>query len=164
VYCELLGYSTTHDNKAIKLFNQRNAEPMVRAMMDALKDARVQPDEIDYINCMANSCPGVDEVEAESIRCVFNQEREIPIGTFKGSTGEVFGASDCLGVIQTALTLKERTIAPIANLEAIDPQCALHYVRHSPQDRNVKTALTNSFEVGGNVQAKVVRSFEGFKA
>ncbi|MDY0092669.1 MAG: beta-ketoacyl-[acyl-carrier-protein] synthase family protein [Candidatus Vecturithrix sp.] len=162
VYCEIAGYGAAHDNEAITLLNQRNTEPIIAAMQNALNDAGIAAQQIEYLNSLANSTPGIDEVEARAIQHVFDGAARLPVSTCKGATGETFGASDALGLIQAALSLKHQTIAPIANLTEIDPACGLQYVTQPPQPHVMEYALANSFEVGGNVQSMVLKNYKDF--
>jgi len=159
VYCEIAGYGAAHDHDAVKAYNQRRSEPVAYAMAAALQDAGIEPGDIQYINSMANSCHGIDEVEAQAIKRVFTNYDAISVSTFKGSTGETDGASDAFGIIQASLTLKTQTIAPIANLENIDPLCGLNYVRTKKHASEVEYALSNSFGDGGNVQSVVLKKY-----
>ena len=161
IYCEIVGYGNAHDNMAVKYFNQRDAKPIEYSMTEALRDANINADQLSYINSMANSAPQVDECEAEAIKNVVKNYANIPVSTYKGSTGETFGSSDTLGVIQTALTLKNQKVAPIANLENIAPQCGLNYISKKPKEYQIQYGLANSFEVGGNVQSIVLKVHKG---
>lgn len=162
VYCEIAGYGAAHDNDAITILNQRKPEPIIAAMQNALLDAGVAARQIDYLNSLANSTPGIDEVEARAVHHIFNGAERLPVSTCKGATGETFGASDALGLIQTALSLKHQVVAPIANLTEIDPACGLQYVTQMPQPHVMEYALANSFEVGGNVQSMVLKNYKDF--
>jgi len=157
IYAEIVGYGITHDNNAVKKSNERTAEPIEKAVEFALQDAKITSDEIHYINALANSSVGIDYAEAVALRNAFPNILTIPVSTYKGHTGEISGAGDALGVIQTALSIKYQKIAPICGLKQIDPECGLNYVRTAPKSHDIHYALSNSMEVGGNTQAIILK-------
>ncbi len=155
-YAEVIGYGAAHDGKAVKIFNHRTAEPIRYAMETALRKSGIMADQVGFISGMANSSVGIDDVEAEAIKQLFNSHSDYAITSYKGSVGETFGASESLGVVQAALALKEQFIPPTANLEMKDINCDLPYVTGKPVHVPLEYAIANSFEAGGNVQSTVL--------
>ena len=155
-YAEITGYGMAHDGGAVKIFNNRNAEPIQYAMETALKKSDVLPEQVSFISSMANSSVGIDDVEARAIQNVFNHRSDYAVTSCKGSIGETFGASESLGIVQAALSLKEQVVPPTANLEVRDKNCDLPYVTGKPVHLPMDFAIANSFEAGGNVQSTVL--------
>ena len=156
-YSEIVGCGAAYDHEAVKIFTKRNPGKFVQAMNTAINNSNISTSDIDYINSMANSSKEVDLAEATAIKKVFTST-DIPIGNYKGSTGEVFGASETLGVIQTSLSLNRNEMLPITNLSEIDPNLNLNYLKNkisSPE--RFDYALSNSVEIGGNTSSIVLK-------
>lgn len=160
IYCEILGYSKVHDKTSAYDNNKLSVEPLSYAIKNAIESANLTPDRINYCNSLANSCHSFDEIEAKAMNNVFGENSDVLVSTFKGSIGEARGASDAMGVIQSALSIKENKIAPIANLKEIDPDCRLNYVKENAVEQEINYAISNSAELGGNVQTVVLKKAE----
>jgi 3-oxoacyl-[acyl-carrier-protein] synthase II len=157
VYSEIIGCGAAYDLEAIRIFTRRDPNIIVQTIESALMNSNITTSQIDYINSMANSSIDVDCAEATAIKKIF-KVNNIPIGNYKGATGEVFGASETLGIIQSSLTLSKNSILPITNLTEIDPKLNLNYVMQNDlSTEKLEYALSNSLEIGGNSSSIVLK-------
>ncbi len=149
IYCELSGYGATSDAYHIAA---PDPEPKMqaRAMMDAMKRARVVPEEINYINAHGTSTSLNDPAETLAIKKALGKAAEaIPISSTKSMTGHLIGASGGIETIATALMIENRKIHATINLETPGEDCDLFYVPQKPIHREIKNAISNSFGFGG---------------
>lgn len=152
IYAEIVGYGNV---TAPVHMTSPSKDGEVRAISLALKDAGLSPEQIDYISAHGTSTPSGDKVEAESIKQFFGKyARSVHISAIKSMTGHMLGGSGPLEVAFTAMSLKEGILPPIINLNHIDPECDLNYVRKTMR-KKVKYALSSSFGFGG-VNAVIV--------
>lgn len=120
-------------------------------MMAALNDAKVNPEEIGYINAHGTSTPLGDKAETVAIKTVFGEHaKKLLVSSTKGQMGHLLGASGGVEFMVCALTLRDQTVAPTINLDNPDPECDLDYVPHEARDAKIETVLKNSFGFGGH--------------
>jgi 3-oxoacyl-[acyl-carrier-protein] synthase II len=161
VYAEVIGYGSTADASHIT-FPDPDGE--AHAITRALKDAGVDPKEIDYINAHGTATKLNDASETEAIKRVFGSRAyEIPVNSIKSMLGHSMGAAGAIEFIATVLAIENQTIPPTINYEEQDPQCDLDYVteggaRRVGRTTPLKTAISNSFGFGGNNAVLVVRA------
>ena len=161
IYAEVIGYGSTADASHIT-FPDPDGE--AHAMTRALKDAGVQPEEIDYINAHGTATKLNDASETEAIKRVFgSRSYEIPINSIKSMLGHSMGAAGAIEFISTVLAIEHQLVPPTINYEESDPQCDLDYVtegaREFGRSRPLRTAISNSFGFGGNNAVLVVRAY-----
>ncbi|HXG68132.1 MAG TPA: beta-ketoacyl-ACP synthase II [Blastocatellia bacterium] len=161
VYAEVLGYGATADAAHITF---PDPEGEAQAMLRALRDANVAPEEIDYINAHGTATKLNDASETAAIKKVFGSRAyEIPVSSCKSMLGHSMGASGALEFIATVLAVADRVAPPTINYEEPDPQCDLDYVTTGARPLNsaspATTALSNSFGFGGNNAVLVARAF-----
>lgn len=161
IYAEILGYGSTADAAHITF---PDPEGEAYAIIRALKDAGVAPQEIDHINAHGTATKLNDASETEAIKRVFgNRAYEIPINSIKSMLGHSMGAAGAIELIGTILAIDNKIIPPTINYEETDPQCDLDYVtegaRAAGAGTPLKTALSNSFGFGGNNAVLVVREY-----
>lgn len=151
IYAEVLGYGLNTDAYHIAA-PEPNGDGAMRCMISALKDARCNPEEMDYINAHATSTPIGDNIETKAIRRVFGSYApQIPISSTKSMLGHQLGASGSVEVIICALVLKEGVIPPTINYETPDPECSgLDFVPNVAREKKVNKVLSNSFGFGGH--------------
>ncbi len=150
IYAEVYGYGTTSDAGHITAPDPEGRGASA-AMQAALDDARVTPDDIDYINAHGTSTPLGDKAETSAIKNVFGKRAyEVAISSTKSQLGHSLGASGGIELVVAAKTVVESTIPPTINLETPDPACDLDYTPLRPQHRTVRAALSNSFGFGGH--------------
>ena len=129
-----------------------------RAMQAAIRDARLNPADVNYINAHGTSTPLGDVAETQAIKHVFGPHAyKLAISSTKSATGHLLGASGGIEAVATVLTLRNNTLPPTINLENPDPQCDLDYVPKFARDANLKIAMSNSFGFGGHNASIVMR-------
>jgi 3-oxoacyl-[acyl-carrier-protein] synthase II len=161
VYAEVIGYGSTADAAHITF---PDPEGEAHAILRALKDAGIGPEEIDYINAHGTATKLNDASETEAIKRVFGSRAyEIPINSIKSMLGHSMGAAGAIEFIAAVLAIENQVIPPTINYEEPDPQCDLDYVtegaRAVPRTRPLRTAISNSFGFGGNNAVLVVRAY-----
>jgi 3-oxoacyl-[acyl-carrier-protein] synthase II len=161
IYAEVLGYGSTADAAHITF---PDPEGEAHAILRALKDAGVAPQEIDHINAHGTATKLNDASETEAIKRVFgNRAYEIPINSIKSMLGHSMGAAGAIEFIGTILAIDNKVIPPTINYEETDPQCDLDYVTEGARtiggNASLRTALSNSFGFGGNNAVLVVREY-----
>jgi 3-oxoacyl-[acyl-carrier-protein] synthase II len=159
IYAEVLGYGTTND--AYHMVQPLpTGEQAQKAVQLALRNANVDPSEIDYINAHGTSTPLNDKVETDVIKNIFGEYAyRIPISSTKSMIGHSLGAAGSIELITSGLTIKNQFIHPTINYEFPDPECDLDYVPNKGREAVVKTVLSNSYGFGGKNSAIVIRKF-----
>lgn len=159
ILAELLGWSANSDGHDMVAPLPEGAAD---AMIAALKDARVAPEEIDYVNAHGTSTLQGDPSEAAAMQAVFGP-RQPWISSTKSTTGHAIGAAGSLELIYTILMLRNGFLAPSRNVtpDTVDPECRrLRLVFEAPNGIVARTALSNSFGFGGTNACLVVRRWE----
>ena len=157
ILAELIGYGSSGDAFHVTA-PAEGGEGSIRAMKMALEDARVHPDDIDYINAHGTSTPLNDKFETLAIKKVFQEEAyRIPISSTKSMTGHLIGAAAALEAAITVLSIDRGEIPPTINLQDPDPDCDLDYTPHTPRRGEVKVALSNSLGFGGHNSVLIFR-------
>lgn len=152
IYAEIIGYSTTANGLHV---SQSNRESMVVCMQQALLDARVKAEEVDYINAHATATLQGDQEEAEAIGQVFGPS--IPVSSLKGYIGHTLGASGAIELGASLSMMERGVIYPTRNLDTIGSECqGIHHVMQ-PLKKQVRTVLKNGFAFGGINAALVCR-------
>jgi 3-oxoacyl-[acyl-carrier-protein] synthase II len=150
LYAEVLGCGSTADAYHITQPHP-SGTGAAKAMQLALRDARLNPEDIQYINAHGTSTPLGDEAETKAVKEVFgNHARKLAISSTKSMLGHLLGASGGVELIVTALTLRHRVVHPTINYETPDPVCDLDYVPNTAREMMVRHALSNSFGFGGH--------------
>lgn len=149
IYAEVIGYSLNND--AFHMTTPLpTGESCVRAMSDALNYARLNADQIDYINAHASSTQLNDANEAFCIRKVFgDRARQIPVSGTKAYYGHPLGASAAIEGVICALAIRDRLIPPTLNYQTPDPACDLDVVPNEPREAELRHVLSNAFGFGG---------------
>jgi 3-oxoacyl-[acyl-carrier-protein] synthase II len=149
-YAEVLGVGSTADAYHITAPHPEGAGA-ARAMLNCLKDARLNADDIDYINAHGTSTELGDAAETGAIKKIFGgHARKLAISSTKSMIGHLLGASGGVEAIATAMSLKTGVIHPTINLDTPDPACDLDYVPKTAREKRVRRALSNSFGFGGH--------------
>ncbi len=160
IYAEVAGFGSACD-----AFRATDPHPdgvgAQLSMRRAIGDARMQPDDIDYINAHGTSTPANDRVETTAIKAVFGlRARDIPISSTKSMIGHATVAAGAIEAIVTTLTLRDQVVHPTINYESADPNCDLDYVPNQARATTVDLALSNSFAFGGQSACLVLRRHE----
>ncbi|HUG53753.1 MAG TPA: beta-ketoacyl-[acyl-carrier-protein] synthase II, partial [Vicinamibacteria bacterium] len=159
IYCELVGYGMSSDAYHISAPCE-DGDGAYRVMARAIKDARVEPAQIGYINVHGTSTPQGDKVEVLAIKRVFGEHaRRLAISSTKSMTGHLLGAAGGLEAGITALALRDQVLPPTINYEMPDPECDLDFVPNEARRATLDCALSNSFGFGGTNGALVFKRF-----
>lgn len=159
IYCELIGYGLTGDAYHMTA-PAPDGEGATRCMKMALKDAKLEPSGISYINAHGTSTALNDKLETQAIKQVFGPyAKKVPISSTKSMMGHLLGAAGSVELIICALTIKNGIIPPTINYEYPDPECDLDYVPNKAREVKVDVALSNSLGFGGHNATLVVRRF-----
>ena len=150
IYCELTGYGMTSDAYHITS-PAEDGSGMARVMTRALRDAGLQPADIDYINAHGTSTPIGDKTETVAIKKVFGDDAyKVAISSTKSMTGHLLGAAGGLESAIAAMILRREIIPPTINYENPDPECDLDYVPNQAREaKGIRHVLSNSFGFGG---------------
>jgi len=161
IYAEIVGYGATADAYHITA-PCADGEGAIKCMIKALEDAKVSPDEVDYINAHGTSTKLNDAAETLAIKKVFGERAyKIPISSTKSMIGHLLGAAGAIEAVATIMTIYTGIIHPTINYENPDPECDLDYVPNKARKKEVKVAISNSFGFGGHNVSLVFKKFEG---
>ena len=150
IYAEIFGFGMTADAYHITA-PAPEGEAASKAMEIALKDAKIKPSQIDYINAHGTSTPLNDKLETLAVKRVFGEHAyDLKMSSNKSMTGHLLGASGGVEAISTALTIKNDIIPPTINYNSPDPECDLDYVPNESEKKIVNYAISNSFGFGGH--------------
>jgi 3-oxoacyl-(acyl-carrier-protein) synthase len=120
-------------------------------MRQAIKDAGLAPDDVDYINTHGTSTPVGDKSETAAIKTVFGERAyKMAVNSTKSMIGHLLGAAGAAEAIVTILSIHENKVHPTINLETPDPECDLNYIPNSARDWNINVAISNTFGFGGH--------------
>ena len=149
IYAEVVGYGQSSDAYHIAA-PPEDGEGAARCMAAALRDAGMNPEDIDYINAHGTSTPLNDKCETQAIKTVFGAHAyKLAVSSTKSMTGHMLGAAGGIEAAFSALTLHHGIIPPTANLQTPDPNCDLDYVPLVARESRPNTAMSNSFGFGG---------------
>jgi 3-oxoacyl-[acyl-carrier-protein] synthase II len=161
ILAELVGYGATSD--AFRITQPAaGGEGGARAMAAALKEAGLEPSQIDYINAHGTSTPLNDKNETMAIKTVFKDYAyKVPVSSTKSMTGHLLGAAGSVEAAISILALQHGMIPPTMNLTNPDPECDLDYVPNASRKSTLSTVLSNVFGFGGHNSTLIFRRFEG---
>jgi 3-oxoacyl-[acyl-carrier-protein] synthase II len=161
IYCELIGGAVTGDAFHISA-PAPNGAGAARAMELAIADARMRPDEIDYICAHGTSTPLNDVSETVAIKTTFGEHAyRVAISSPKSMIGHLVGAAGAVSGVVCALAIRDNIVPPTINLENPDPECDLDYVPNVARKMTVNAAIANAFGFGGQNAVAVFRRYEG---
>jgi 3-oxoacyl-[acyl-carrier-protein] synthase II len=161
IYCELTGYSATSDahHVAAPAPEHKGAQACFRT---ALRDARLEPSEIGYINAHGTSTELNDKNETFATKVVFGDHaKKLAMSSTKSMTGHTLGAAGGIEAGITALAIARNVLPPTTNYETPDPDCDLDYVPNQAREQRVDHAMSNSFGFGGTNAALVISRYKG---
>jgi 3-oxoacyl-[acyl-carrier-protein] synthase II len=157
VYCELAGYGVSADANHITAPCEDGAGA-VRCMANAVRNAGINLDQVDYINAHGTSTPLGDVAETIAIKnCFGNHAKKVAISSTKSMTGHLLGAAGGIESIFSVLALRDQVAPPTINLFNQDPQCDLDFVPNTAREMKIDVALSNSFGFGGTNGSLVFR-------
>ena len=159
IYGEVLGYGSTCDAYH-RVAIMPDGKQSSRALHLALKDAKINKDQVDYINFHGTSTIVNDKVETLAVKNLFNSlSQKIPVSSTKSMTGHPQGASGALGVTVSLLSLCNNFLTPTINQESPDPECDLDYVPNIGREKNLSIAISNCISFGSKNSALVLGKF-----
>ena len=161
IYCELAGYGNTADAHHLTAPSP-GGEGASRCMRMALRNARLNPEQISYINAHGTSTPQGDIAETQAIKTVFGEHaRRVAVSSTKGATGHMLGAAGAVEMIVCAKALQTDIVPPTINYQVPDPECDLDYVPNTARNMPVEAIVNNSFGFGGHNATLVAKKFKG---
>jgi len=159
IYCEIAGYGITGDAYHMSA-PAPDGEGAARAMTAALRDAKLRPDQIDYINAHGTSTPVGDKCEVAAVKTVFGDHaRKLAISSTKSMTGHLLGAAGAVETAVCALAIRDQIVPPTINYEEPDPECDLDCVPNKARQMKVDICLNNSLGFGGHNAAIIIKKF-----
>jgi len=162
ILAEIIGYGLSADAYHITGMPE-DGDGCYRAMVNALKSAKLEPGQVDYVNAHATSTTLGDVVESKAMQRLFGEHAtsgKLMISSTKSMTGHLLGGAGGLEAGITILALINQTAPPTANLDHADPECVLNYVPNRPQKGPIHIALSNSFGFGGTNGSLIFRRWE----
>ncbi len=160
IYGEVIGYGMSADSFHITA-PAPDGEGASRSMTNALIDANLTYQDIDYINAHGTSTPLNDKIETSAVKNVFKEcAYDMVISSTKSMTGHLLGAAGAVEAIAAIKSITDGYIHPTINYKTPDPDCDLNYVPNKGIEREVKTALSNSFGFGGHNASLIFSKYE----
>ncbi|MBZ6417069.1 beta-ketoacyl-ACP synthase II [Bacillus amyloliquefaciens] len=160
IYGEIVGYGSTGDAYHITAPAQ-DGEGGARAMQEAIKDAGIKPEEIDYINAHGTSTYYNDKYETKAIKTVFGDHAyKLAVSSTKSMTGHLLGAAGGIEAIFSVMAIKDGIIPPTINIETPDEECDLDYVPDKAREQDVNVVLSNSLGFGGHNATLIFKKYQ----
>jgi len=160
IYAEFAGFGMSGDAHHITA-PPEDGEGARLAMANAIRDSRLNPGDIQYINAHATSTELGDRAETIAIkRCFGDHAAKLAVSSTKSMTGHLLGAAGAIEAIFSVLALRDQVVPPTINLDNPDPACDLDYVPHTARPMPLKAVLSNSFGFGGTNGSLIFRTLE----
>ncbi len=161
IYAELVGFGMSGD--AYHMTSPpEDGNGAARCMTNALRDAGMNPDQVQYINAHGTSTPAGDKAEASAVKSVFGEHAyKLSVSSTKSMTGHLLGAAGAVEAIFSVLALRDQVAPPTINLDEPDEGCDLDFVAHQAKPLAIDAVLSNSFGFGGTNGSLVFRRFNG---
>lgn len=160
IYAELIGFGMSADAYHITAPDP-DGVGFIATMTNALNDAGINADEIDYINAHGTSTPTGDVLEASAVKKTFGEHaHKLCVSSTKSMTGHLLGAAGAVEAIISVLAIRDQVAPPTINLDNPDEGCDLDFVAHTAQERPIKTVLSNSFGFGGTNGSLIFRKVD----
>jgi 3-oxoacyl-[acyl-carrier-protein] synthase II len=159
IYCELAGYGLTADAYHMSA-PLPEGEGAARCMHMAMKHAKVNPEDIDYINAHGTSTPVGDVCETKAVKSAFGAHARngLLVSSTKSMTGHLLGAAGAIEMAASVMAMRDGIVPPTINLDHPDPECDLDYVPHQAREKKVKIAISNSFGFGGHNSSVLIKA------
>ena len=156
IYAEVVGYGVSSDAYHMTAPSE-DGDGAYRCMRNALRDAGLSPDTVDYVNAHGTSTPLGDIAETVAVkRALGDHAKKAVVNSTKSMTGHLLGAAGAVEAIFTILAVRDQVSPPTINLQNPDPQCDLDYVPNASRKMRIRAALSNSFGFGGTNGSLVV--------
>jgi 3-oxoacyl-[acyl-carrier-protein] synthase II len=160
IYAELVGFGMSGDAYHMTL-PAEDGEGARCCMLNALRDARLNPEDVDYINAHATSTPAGDRLESKAVKAAFGDHAyKLAISSTKSMTGHMLGAAGGVEAIFSVLAICNRVAPPTINLDNPEPECDLDYVPYTAREMKIDVVLSNSFGFGGTNGTLIFRRLD----
>ena len=160
IHGEIVGVGLTGDAFHITA-PAPEGEGAFRSMRDAIRDAGIKPEEVDYINAHGTSTELNDKNESKAIRNLFGEHADkLVVSSTKSMTGHLLGAAGGIEAIATVFAIENELVPPTINLTNPDPDCDLNYSPLKPTKKKIRYALSNTFGFGGHNASLLFKKFE----
>jgi 3-oxoacyl-[acyl-carrier-protein] synthase II len=160
IYAEITGYGMSCDAFHITAPDP-DGDGAARAMIMALRDAKLNPQDVDYINAHGTSTKLNDKIETLAIKKVLGAHaKKVMVSSTKSMTGHLLGAAGGVEFIVCCLSIKDEVVPPTTNYEYPDPDCDLDYVPNTAREVKVNICLSNSLGFGGHNATLIVKKFK----
>ncbi len=160
IHAELIGFGMSGDAYHITL-PPADGEGARKCMTAAIRDAGIEPADVDYLNAHGTSTPAGDVGETVGIRRTFGDAADrLLVSSTKSTTGHMLGAAGVVEAIFSILALRHQVVPPTVNLDRQDPACDLDYVPNMPRDARLRIVMSNSFGFGGTNGSLVFRAID----
>ncbi len=161
IYAELIGYGATSDSYHITSPSP-DGEGAARAMTRAIEDAKIQPEEIDYINAHGTSTSLNDSCETKAIkRALGDASKKVMVSSTKGNIGHLLGAAGGVEALICAKAIEEKIVPPTINYKEPDEECDLDIVPNEVRKADLKIVMSNSLGFGGHNASIIMKKYEG---
>ncbi len=158
VYAEVAGCGASSDAYHM-VIPSPHPEPAIAAMRQALADARLDPDDVDYINAHATSTPVGDQAEARVLQTVFGSHiAKLPVSSTKSMTGHLLTAAAAVEALACIISMDRGAVPPTINLEKPDPECKVRHVPNQAETHSVRVTASNSFGFGGSNTCLILKA------
>ena len=160
IYAELVGYGATSDGYHITS-PEPDGEGAARAMVRAIKDADLNPEDIDYINAHGTSTHLNDSIETKAIKKAFGEySTKLKVSSTKGNTGHLLGAAGAIEAIICTKAIEDGIVPPTINYKEKDEECDLDIVPNKPVKQDLNVVMSNSLGFGGHNASIIFKKFE----
>jgi len=160
ILAEIVGYGMSSDAFHVTS-PPEDGEGAFRVMRNALRDAKLDSSEIQYLNAHGTSTPVGDKIETVAIKRTFGADTKVAVSSTKSMTGHLLGGAGALEAGISVLAIRDQVAPPTINLDNPDPACDLDYVPNHARPMKINCVLTNSFGFGGTNGALIFKKFEG---
>jgi 3-oxoacyl-[acyl-carrier-protein] synthase II len=157
IYCEFVGYGVSSD-----AYHMTSPAPggagAALCMRNALRDAGLNTEDVDYINAHGTSTLAGDKAETDGVKAAFGKQAyKLALSSTKSMVGHLLGAAGGVEAVFAVLSIKDQIMPPTINLETPDPECDLDYIPNTARAARVKVAMSNSFGFGGTNATVIFR-------
>jgi 3-oxoacyl-(acyl-carrier-protein) synthase len=159
IYAEVVGYGMSGDAYHMTTPSV-GGEGAARCIRNALRDAKVNTDQVDYINAHGTSTPAGDVGETQAMKAALGDHAyNVAVSSTKSMIGHLLGAAGGVEAVFSALAIKHQVAPPTINLDTPDPECDLDYVPHTAREMKIDIAVSNSFGFGGTNGSLVFKRY-----
>ena len=156
IYCEIIGYGVSSDAHHI---TAPSMEGPARAMKLALKDAKLNSEDLDYVNAHGTSTPAGDLNELRALKLALGEDtaKKISISSTKSMTGHLLGAAAAIEAVFSVKAMEQGLVPPTINVENLDPECDLDITPNVARERQIAHVMSNAFGFGGTNASVIFR-------